>query len=111
MTLISPRSPKGDTLPEPREAMVLRWYPKNDTVLRYRGGLYRFSGLYCFCTALITRSAKATRHDFSLIQPNSRTGKSYPLFQDVREGGFSGCQTPSVYDGESPKVYYANEAG
>jgi hypothetical protein len=33
---------------ELREALVVRWYPKNDPDLRKRGGLDRFSELFCF---------------------------------------------------------------
>jgi hypothetical protein len=77
-----------------RAAMVLRWYPTNDPDRRVCGGLDRLSDLYCFCTALVTRSAKETRHDFSLIQPNSRTGKSFvPFFKGV-------C--PRLFRGKAP---------
>jgi hypothetical protein len=60
--------------------MVERCQPKNGTDLHVSGGLCRFSKLFCFCTAMVTHSAKATRHDFSLIQPNSRTGESFTPF-------------------------------
>jgi hypothetical protein len=108
--------------PESREAMVLRCQPKTDTTLRASGGWYRFSDLYCFCTALVTRSAKATRPDFSLIQLNSRTVESCLLLSRAPAHGcfvgahlphcgegFSGGQPTSVDYGESPKIYFANE--